>query len=331
MGSRRYLLLLLLTIFTLALIMASLSWGSVASPQDVLAVLLGQENDAIISRIVWELRMPRVVAAILAGAALGISGLVLQTIFCNPLAGPHVLGISSGASLGVAILLLAGWGNGQWGLILSASVGSGLVLSLVLILARWVQSPVSLMVLGLMIGYLVESLVGVLLHFAGPERVQAYLGWSFGSFSRLVISDIPAFALVVGFAILLVLVSLRFLNASLLGEQAASTLGIAIKPYRLAVLSAAALLAAVTTVYCGPIAFLGLAVPHLGRALFRTANHRWLIPACIIIGANIAMLAGWVAQLPGRSGVLPLNAVLALIGAPVVLAILLPRRGREDS
>jgi iron complex transport system permease protein len=319
----------------------SLSFGSVRIPlEQVLTILLGgQAERASWTTIIYDFRLPKALTAALAGAALGVSGLQMQTLFRNPLADPFVLGVSSGASLGVALVVLSvGVANttllavtgliGNLSLAAAASIGAGAVLALVLTLAQRVQNSVTLLILGLMIGYITGAIVSLLLYFSIAERIQAYIAWSFGSFGGVTWSRMHVLAPVVGIGLLLALILTKSLNALLLGEAYARSLGVDIRRARTGIVASSALLAGAVTAFCGPIAFLGIAIPHLCRALLRSADHRLLIPACILVGATTALLADLFAQAPGMSVVLPLNAITALIGAPTVIWILL-RRGVE--
>jgi len=323
-------LLLLLTLVVAALL--SVCVGAVnITPRELLSAFTHPESSGVSSMILWQLRLPRTLAAMISGSGLAMAGLLMQTVFRNVLAGPYVLGISSGASLGVATVLLLGVGAGSaWGILTAASLGAGLVMMLVLWLARFSRSPVSLLVLGLMVGYLVDALVSLLIHFGDPDRLQAFVNWGFGSFGRVTWNDLPFLGGAVFIGLLASLFCLKYLNTVLLGESAAQSLGIAVRSNRFVALGAASLITAVATIYCGPIGFLGLAVPHLVRALFRSANHRLLIPGCFLAGASLAIVAGWIANLPSHGGVLPLNAVTALIGVPVVFWALLRGHGRMD-
>ncbi len=291
------------------------------------ALFVYSENNTA-GQIVWELRLPRLAAAMLGGAGLSLSGLLLQTVFRNPLAGPYVLGVSSGASLGVALLMLAGFGAGTLGVLSAASLGAGAVLALVLALARWVRSPVSLLVLGLMVSYVVDAAVSVLIHFSTSEELRGYVLWSFGSFGRLQPEQVPWLAACIGLGALLSLFCLKYLNGVALGEEGALSLGINVRRSRLLALAAASLLAAAVSAFCGPIGFIGMAVPHLARGIFKSANHRILVPSSMLIGALLALVAGWLVQWPGEGGSLPLGAVTSLMGAPVAIWILLPKKGR---
>lgn len=311
--------------------MVTLFWGSADLSWHVVkhALLHPYETDSVAAHIIWEFRMPRVFAAVLGGSSLALSGLLLQSLFRNPLAGPYVLGISSGASLGVALLLLGGWGAGTLGLVSAAGLGAGGVLAFILLLARWVRSPVSLLVLGLMVGYTVDAMISVLIHFSTSDALRGFMSWSFGSFGRLQLIQSPWFFASTLGGTFLALIAVKYLNALALGEDGVRSLGIAVRRFRVVILVAASVLAAVTTAFCGPIGFIGLAVPHLARGLFRTANHRILIPATLILGSLLALIAGWVAGWAGSNGMLPLNAITSLMGAPVVIWILLPRQARR--
>ncbi len=320
----------------------SLASGSASIPLgDVLGILAGGEGDkAAWGTIVLQFRLPKALTATLAGAGLAVSGLLMQTLFRNPLAGPYVLGISAGASLGVAVVvlsvgagtqLLAGLGLlGDFGLIVAASLGAGAALALVLVAARRV-STLTLLILGVLFGYATSALVTVLLHFSLADRIQSYVAWTFGSFGGVTWSQLKVLApaLLAGIA-LAVLVS-KPLNALLLGEAYARSLGLSVGRARFVILLATALLAGGTTAFCGPIGFLGVAVPHLARGFFRSSDHRVLVPGTALAGALIALLSDLVAQLPGQEAVLPLNAVTALIGTPIIAAIILRRRGLDDS
>lgn len=325
-----------LVLVCLAVFLLSLTLGSVNIPLDeVLSILLGEGA----SRTAWEnivlkFRLPKAITALLAGGALGVSGLMMQTFFRNPLADPFILGISSGASLGVAVVVLAAGtaggvllaGIGLVGdalIVTAAGVGAGLAIVAVLAVARFVRNNMTLLVLGLMFGYITSSLISLLMHFSMTERVQAYLNWTFGSFSGVTWSQMGLFIplLVLGMAGALRLG--KTLNALLLGEQYAQSMGLNVRRARLAVIVVTALLTGVTTAFCGPIGFLGIAVPHLARTLLRTADHRALLPATVLLGAVVAMGASLFAEMPGNQLVLPLNAVMALLGAPIVVGVLL--------
>ncbi len=343
------LLLAVLVLLALAAFVLSLAVGSVRIPlRDIVAVLLGGEAaKPAWETIVLQFRLPKAVTAMLAGAALSVSGLQMQTLFRNPLAGPFVLGISSGASLGVALtVLLAGVAVGLGGsttllagislagdasLALSAILGSGLVLLLVMSVARRVQSGMTLLILGLMFGYTTSALVSVLIYFSVVERIQAYISWTFGSFGGVTWRQLQVMAP----AILLGLAGghllMKPLNALLLGETYAQSLGLNVRRVRLGIIGSSAVLAGVVTAFCGPIGFLGIAVPHLCRSLLNTSDHRLLLPAVSFMGATLALGADIVAGLPGSQLTLPLNAVTALLGAPVVIWVILRQRNLRQA
>lgn len=314
----------------------ALGIGSAPVPiSDVVAALTGQPtSEARWRAIVLDLRLPRAVAAVLAGAGLAVSGLVLQTLFRNPLAGPFVLGIDAGASLGVALATLATgptvlehWGYwGEAGRIIAAWIGSGIVLGAVLIAARLVREPVTLLVLGLMTSYIAHALVSLLLAFSGSEQVRGYVAWTFGSFRGVTMPQLYILGPVTFLGLAMVAATLKPLNALLLGEPIADSLGAPVRGARWLVVVSASILTGTVTAFCGPVAFLGVAVPHLARTAFQSSDHRLLFPASVLIGSTIALLADLACRLPGRDDALPLSSVTALVGAPVLVWVVLRRR-----
>lgn len=327
----------------LAVFLISLAIGSVSIPlPDILTILLGGEPArATWTSIVLKFRLPKAITAVLAGAALSIGGLQMQTLFRNPLAGPFVLGINAGASLGVALvilsvgttgsLLLAGLGlAGDFGIALAASLGSASVLFLVMLVARRVET-MTLLILGLLFGYATSAIVSILLYFSIAEQIQAYITWTFGSFGGVTWGQMRVLAPAVLLGLAIAWLSVKPLNALLLGESYARSLGLTVQRARFWVLVSASILAGTITAFCGPIAFIGVAVPHLCRSLFDSSDHRVLVPGCIMMGALVALAADLIAQLPGSQVVLPLNAVTALIGAPVVAWVILRRRNLQSS
>jgi len=273
----------------------------------------------------------------LAGIALSASGLQMQTMFRNPLADPFILGINSGASLGVAIAIL-GSGfvgglflpalnmRGEFSLVLAASAGAGLVLALILLVGRWVQNPTTLLILGLMFGHATSAVVSLLVYFSAPERIQAYSIWSFGSYSGVNWTQLKVMAIVILAGLALLLLLPKGLNALLLGEDYARTMGLNVGLLRFVILLSASVLSGAVTAFCGPIGFIGVAVPHLARNIFKTSNHKILIPAIVVIGAAVSMAASLIAQLPGSQLMLPINVVTSLFGAPFVVWVLLKRK-----
>jgi iron complex transport system permease protein len=328
------------------LVVATIAVGSVAIPvREVVAVLLGHEPaHAPWAAIVTEVRLPRALTALLAGAALGVSGLQMQTLFRNPLADPFILGITAGASLGVAlVVLLAGTAGaalvaglgivGNLGVAGAAALGAAAVTVLVVAVSRRVESPATVLIIGLMIGYATTAIVSVLIYsgFGQLERIRAYVAWGFGSFGGTTWSELAVLAPAVAAGLLLAAATTKQLNALLLGDRYAQSLGLGVRRARLATILGASLLAGGVTAFCGPIAFIGVAVPHLTRGLLRTSDHRLLVPAVVLVGAAVALAAGLVAQLPGSDRTLPLNAVTSLVGAPVVVGILLRLRRQAQA
>ncbi len=322
--------------------LASLALGSVRIPlAEVAAVLTGGEaSREAWSTIVMDVRLPRTITAALAGAGLGVAGLGLQTLFRNPLAEPFVLGISAGASLGVAVVVLAVGtvgsttlvaglsALGSMGVASAAALGAGLVTALVLAVSRRVSSPATLLIIGLMVGYAVNALVTLLLQAGLGElsRVRAYIQWGFGSFDGTTWSQLQVLVplVLVGLAVTWALT--KALNALLLGDRYAASMGLAVRRTRTAIIGTSAVLAGAITAFCGPIAFIGIATPHLARGLLRTSDHRVLVPATALGGAVVGLGAGLVAGLPGSEQTLPLNAVTSLLGAPIVIMVLLRLR-----
>lgn len=317
-----------------------LSLGTVMIPfKSVISILGGGQDGGEGWRdIILLFRLPRALTAMLAGASLGVAGLMMQTLFRNPLAEPFILGVSSGASLGVALVVMVteglGWDllleragiMGSTALVVAATLGSVAVLGVVLSFARRVESNTTLLIIGLMFGYLASALVSIMMQFSVEHQMQRYVTWTFGSFGSVTWRQMTVFAPALGVGILLALLLVKPLNAFLLGDGYARSMGVNVRRVRLWIIASAAILAGAVTAYCGPIAFLGIAVPHLCRLLWKTADHRELLPAVILMGATLALFADRVAQVPGSQIALPLNSVTSLIGAPVVVAVILQRR-----
>ena len=318
------------------LLMLNLLVGSVSIPtQDVLAILFGQDvGKPSWQFIILQSRLPQALTALLCGAALSTSGLLLQTSFQNPLAGPSIFGINSGAALGVALVMLLLGGSvstalfsvgGAWAVLLAAFVGAMAVTGIIFMFAQWVKSSVMLLIIGMMIGYLASSAIALLNFFATQEGVKSFTMWGMGNFGGVSLSQLPMFtgAIVIGLVGSVLLI--KPLNALLLGETYARNLGVNVRTMRSWLLVITGWLTAVTTAYCGPVAFIGLAVPHLARLVIGTDNHLQLLPITMAMGALIALLCQLVCVLPGSQGILPLNAVTPLIGAPVIIYIIWKR------
>lgn len=342
MAKREAVILVGLVVALSLVFLLSLALGSTPIPlRRVVMALIGTSPDDDASVIVvTTIRLPRSVTAMLAGASLGIAGLQMQTLFRNPLADPFALGISSGASLGVALVVLgSGYGaaaafgtamgmRGDALITVAAIVGAALVLGLVLVVSSRIANPTTVLILGLMFGYAVSAIVTVLVGASQPERLQQWAQWGFGSFSGVTWQRLQIFGPLTFFGVLIASMTTKQLNALLLGESYAKSMGLAVRRARLLTMLGASVLGAVVTAFCGPISFLGIAVPHVCRGLLGTSDHRVLVPAVVLMGSTVALVAQIVSLLPGNAGVLPLNAVTSLMGAPIVVAILLrSRRG----
>lgn len=340
--SKTAILMMMLGISILIFFILNLLLGSVSIPMpDIIEILLGKNGDNIIwTNIILKSRLPQALTAAMAGAGLAVSGLLMQTVFRNPLAGPSVLGISSGASLGVAcVVLLSGSVGGvalsKLGVIgevtitLSAIVGSLLIMALIAFVAQKVRGNVTLLIMGVMIGYIANAIIGVLKFFSAEEDIRAYVIWGLGSFSRVSGGQTTVFIVLMLVLLPSAFFLIKTLNLLLLGDSYARNLGLNIKRARLLVIGCSGVLVAVVTAYCGPVVFLGLAVPHICRGLFHTSNHATILPASLLGGASLALLCNLIARMPGFEGALPVNSVTALVGAPVVMWVLFNKRKSE--
>lgn len=332
------------------LFFANLAWGSVNIPwQDVGAIISGSQTDETYRYILLESRLPAAIAALLSGAALATSGLLLQTAFRNPLAGPDVFGISSGAGLAVAIVMLAFGGNialgdfvgadllgngatagvgvsGFLAILIAAFVGAMLVMAVITFFSAIVRSHTVLLIIGLMVGYLASSAISLLNFFSTAEGVKSYMVWGMGSFGNVSAAQVLWFIPLALIALIASLLLVKPLNAMLLGEQYAENLGFNIRRLRIILLLITGFLTAVVTAFCGPIAFIGLATPHIARLLIGTENHRRLLPVTMLLGSVLALLCNLFCTLPSGGGIIPLNAVTPLFGAPVIIYVLVKRR-----
>lgn len=317
---------------------ANLFWGSVRIPfRSVLSILLGEEEKATWTYIVLQTRLPQAITALFAGASLAVAGLMLQTVFANPLAGPSILGIDSGASLGVALVMLLFGGSvgrittelsvsGYMAVITGAFVGAALILGLIIFFSTLVRSNVMLLIIGIMMGYITSSAISLLNFFATAEGVFSYVMWGMGDFSGVSVAQLPFFCGLLLAGLLLALLLIKPLNALLLGERYAENLGVNVKRIRILLLLSTGLLTAVATAFCGPIAFIGLAVPHVARLLLGSSNHNLLLPLTLLCGAVTALLCNLISVLPGTAGVIPLNAITPVLGAPVIIYVIVNQR-----
>jgi len=327
---------LILTIVLVFCFVLNLSLGSVNIPfSEIFTSLFGNSKNENWTYIIQNYRLPKALTAVLVGSGLGVSGLLMQTLFKNPLAGPYVLGITSGASLGVAILILgsglfgglvANVLSSSWSLVIASSLGSFLVLLTVLLVANKVKDTMTLLIIGLMFGSLTSALVSVLSYFSPADQLQQYVFWGFGSLGDLSWEKLRVFFMVFIVGLVLSISALKALNSLLLGDNYAKSMGLNLKKNRYIIILAASLLAGSITAFAGPIAFIGLAVPHLTRQLFKTSNHSILLPAVILFGAILMLICDCIAQLPNSDYTLPINAITSLIGAPVVIWLLVRKR-----
>ena len=334
---RNVCIILLLAAGIIVLFAMNLIVGSVRIPlADVCDILFDKfEGKESWKYIIMENRLPQALTAMLCGASLAVCGLMLQTAFRNPLAGPDVFGISSGAGLGVAIVMLFLGGSvsttmftisGFLAILTSAFIGAIVVTMIILFLSTMVRNSVLLLIVGLMVGYVSSSAVALLNFFASEEGVKSYMVWGMGNFGGVSMNHMLLFALLCLVGIIASIFLIKPLNIMLLGTQYAESLGINIRQIRNLLLVTVGLLTAVTTAFCGPVSFIGLAIPHISRLLFRTDNHQILLPGTVLTGAVIALFCNLICYLPGELGIIPLNAVTPLIGAPVIIYVIIKRR-----
>jgi iron complex transport system permease protein len=318
---------LLLCIFALDIILGSVS----IKPADIFDALF-KNTDPDIKTIILKFRLPKAVTALAAGVALSLSGLQMQTLFRNPMAGPYVLGVSSGASLGVAIVILGFSakfipGNiqslGNWSLVFSAWVGAGAVLILIMFISSRVRDIMTILIIGIMLASGISAVVSIMQYFSNETMLKAYVIWTMGSLGNLSSGQLKVLAAAISTGIILSLASVKILNALLIGENYATSMGLNLRFSRFVIFTSTSILAGSVTAFCGPIGFIGIAVPHISRIIFRTAEHRILAPATIITGGIVMLASDLISQLPGSVNVLPVNSVTSLIGIPVVIWIIL--------
>ncbi|SDS63976.1 iron complex transport system permease protein [Formosa sp. Hel1_31_208] len=327
---------ILLVVILLLCFVANINLGSVSIPMsEVFKSIFGLSESDSWQYIIQSYRLPKAITAILVGSGLGISGLLMQTLFRNPLAGPFVLGISSGASLGVALVILGSSLFGgvfatalisKWSIVIAASLGSFIVLLAVLIVSSKVRDTMAILIIGLMFGSITAAVVSVLSYFSSAEQLQQYIFWGFGSLGNLSWNELFIFFCIYLVGLILTITSIKSLNTLLLGENYAKSLGLNIKQSRFIIIIATSLLAGTITAFAGPIAFIGLAIPHMTRQIFKTSNHKILLPAVFLFGAIVMLICDSIAQLPTSDYTLPINAITSLIGAPVVVWLLVRQR-----
>ncbi|MGY0037044.1 iron chelate uptake ABC transporter family permease subunit [Pedobacter sp. NJ-S-72] len=325
----------LLSILLVAFLL-DVALGSVHIPlKDVIKVLFTSDsgNDTWVY-IIEKIRLPKALTAIIVGCGLSVSGLQMQTLFRNPLAGPSVLGITAGASLGVALVMLSAGSitslytikelgiSGSWLIIVASSFGAALIMILIVSISSSLKDNVIVLIVGVMIGNITLSVISIWQYFSSPELIKDYLLWTFGSLGGVTGGQLTILAVVVFAGLLISFLSSKLLDALLLGDNYARSMGLTVKRARILIIGSTSILAGGITAFCGPIGFIGIAVPHLARALFNTSSHRILIPACCLIGTVLMLICDIVAQLPGSQTVLPINVITALVGSPVVIWII---------
>lgn len=331
MKSRNSLLFLVLSLLMLGLFLADLAWGSIRIPiSEVFSVFGGDKSNAINAEILTNFRLPKAITAVLAGASLSVAGLMMQTLFRNSLADPYILGVSSGASLGVALVMMAAAslpvafvGSG-WALIMAAIIGASVVLAMVVGVSFKVNNAVSLLIVGLMFGTIAGSIVSVLQNFSNPDAIKLFVIWTFGSLSAVTWNYMQVLLPVVLVGLGIAFFLQKKLDGLLLGENYAHGLGISVVRTRFLIVIATGLLAGGITAFTGPIAFVGVAIPHIARGIFKTSSHKILLPATVICGSSLILICDIISQIPTYT--LPINTISALFGAPIIIWIILKKR-----
>jgi len=335
---KKTLLFILSGVILTVMFAANLFFGAVFIPfREAVDILLGNDTAHVAwQHIILHSRLPQAITALFAGASLAVCGLLLQTLFKNPLAGPSILGISDGANLGVALVMLFLGGSfqlfsgfsfsGSIVIIIAAFIGACVILGLILFFSTKAPNPVMLLIIGLMIGYLASSVITILNYFSTADRVHAFVLWGMGDFSGVSIERLPFFVVCSCIGLCMAILLIKPLNALLLGELYAANLGVNVKRTRLFILLCTGLLTATTTAFCGPISFIGLAVPHIARLLLTSWNHQLLLPVTILAGSCVALLCNLLTVFPGADSVLPLNAITPLVGAPVIIYVIVNRK-----
>jgi iron complex transport system permease protein len=334
-GNNNQLIFMGLLILVAILFIIDIFFGSVSiRPSDVFHSLFGSADQGI-DTIIFRFRIPKACTALIVGIALSLSGLQMQTIFRNPMAGPYVLGISSGASLGVAFVILGFSGQmspgtiqglGNWALVAASWLGAGAVMILIMFISSRVRDIMTVLILGIMLSSGISAIVSIMQYFSNETMLKAYVIWTMGSLGNLTSQQLQVLLISVSIGVILNLISVKMLNALLLGENYATSIGLNVKLARIVIFAGTSILAGSVTAFCGPIGFIGIAVPHIARIIFRTSDHKILIPATICIGGSVMLLSDIISQLPGSESVLPVNSVTSLVGIPVVIWVILRNR-----
>lgn len=329
----------LLALLTMAMVSCNLFFGAINIPPHAVFDALFHSSGDGWAFIVMESRLPQAITALLCGSALAISGLLLQTAFSNPLADPAILGVNSGAGLGVAIVMLLLGGSftndtfslsGFILIITAAFIGATLVIMMLLFFSSILRSNLMLLIIGIMISYITSSVISLLNYTSTAEGVHSYVIWGLGNFSGIARSQLPAFAITIGIGLICSLALIKPLNALLLGENYATNLGINTQRTRIYLLATTGILTATTTAFCGPISFLGLAVPHMARLVLNTSDHRKLVPFTLLCGGNVALFCNLICNLPGDKGIIPLNVITPILGVPIILYVILFSKERKS-
>ncbi len=328
----RFWLWSLSVLLLVVLFLLSLAFGTVAIPlSEIGTVLMGAGSDKLYQTIIIESRLPRAVTALLGGAGLSLAGVLMQTLFRNPLAGPSVMGLTSGASLAVAILTLGASGIllSPYSLVIAAILGSTAVLIIILAVAKRFADISTVLIVGLMLSFFTSAIVGFLQSMSSDAALKNFVFWGFGSFADVSLHRLPLFAVPILAAFCIAPILIKPLNAILLGELHAESMGIRVRRLRISVMLITGVLTGVVTAFCGPVAFIGLAAPHLARMLFRAVDHRLIMPSALVLGGALGLACDLIARLPGLAGALPLNTVCAFMGAPVVIYLIFAGRKRK--
>jgi len=324
------LLFLVIILFTLDIFFGSVS----IKPSEVIHAIFNSSDKAL-ETIIFKFRIPKALTALIVGIALSLSGLQMQTVFRNPMAGPYVLGISSGASLGVAFVILGFssqispgsiQGLGNWALAAASWLGAGAVMILIMFISVRVRDIMTVLILGIMLSSGISAIVSIMQYFTNETMLKAYVIWTMGSLGNLTYQQLQVLLISVCAGVILNVISVKMLNALLLGENYATSIGLNVRFARLIIFAGTSILAGSVTAFCGPIGFIGIAVPHIARIIFRTSDHKTLIPATIFIGGSVMLLSDIISQLPGSDSVLPVNSVTSLVGIPVVIWVILRNR-----
>lgn len=338
-GPVKKIIIAFLILSILALFILDIALGSVDIPfKEILRIVfsLGSDNEAWIY-IVEKIRIPKAITAVLVGCGLSVSGLQMQTLFRNPLAGPSVLGITAGASLGVALIMLSAGSitslytiqalgiNGSWLIILASSAGAALIMMIVVAISSALRDNIIMLIVGVMIANITLSIISIWQYFSAPEQIKEYLLWTFGSLGGVTEHHLQVLAIVVVIGLFISFASSKLLDALLLGENYARSMGLTVNRARILIICSTSILAGSITAFCGPIGFIGIAVPHLARSLFNTSNHRILIPGCCLIGTALMLFCDIISQMPGSQTALPINIITALIGSPVVIWVIVSK------